>query len=1245
MPPVQPYRLRSRAAGRVGAEPGWLRREAAISRGDHTLAVPDLAVGRLVENAADISTVVNAYIATNGVVVPNSALVTGYDFVGDAARAINIETNAGTNATSELLIQDPGFPPSDPSAWSADDLRQKLFAGNHDLVVLSGHFSAGSLLAADYATTLTAAELSDSPVDFTNVIVLTLGCHGGYTIPTGDLLEGASPDPDWAKAFLRKQAAGYIAATGYAYGDTELTEYGERLFVNLAQQLRTGSGPVALGQALVAAKQQYLAETAQLSGIDEKTLIEMTLYGLPMMMVNMPGARINPAADPSIATATPVSAGPGANLGLRLAQPTLSPSLTPNTVERENLDDHATVVTTYLAGRDGVVANPFEPIFPKELDNVSVNGAVLRGVALRGGSYSDQAGVTPLTTAPATETSRPHFSFSSEVFYPTQLWLPNYFDTIGGGATRLVTVPAQFKSSAPGATDGTLRQFDSLQLNLYYLDANWPSGSPSLKAAAVAAAPTILGASATVVQTNSGTAVKFSVNVQGEAAAGMQTVWILYTGENGSPFYGQWLPLDLTQPNPALDPTLWEGLLPLNGAPTAGLLFMVQAVNGAGAATLATNLGAYYAVAPATPPPPPQATTLLLQPQPSAGAYLRPSTFTVLLTNQATGDPLANQAVIVSLGGQAAQALTSAQGQATVTLQPGLTPGDYPLQATFRPTAAYLGSTASRSFTINKDSTSLMLSPQAPSLVAMLRDSANRALSEKSVLFVVSGSGETAVRTVITDLYGNAPLGDVVLPAGSYTVNAYFGDVVALGNGESVTLTDDNYQPSRDTAPLTIAQVDTTPPLVTVSFPTPPAAQNGWFNVQDAASGVVGSVTATDATSGGSTITVLTCTGAAVTGITGLGTMEASAVLTVNGEGVNTVSCTATDSANNEGAAADSANTAILQIDTIAPETAITGQPTDPTNSSSATFAFTGSDDGSGVAGFACQLDGGDLSPCSSPQAYTNVAAGNHTFAVYALDVANNPDPTPATYSWTIQATPGDFVGSCGGYDVYRTAQGQLVAPGWNGAILVGTAGADTLNGGSGNSLLLGLGGNDKLKGGSKDDLLCGHEGNDELDGGSGKDILYGGDGNDILKGGSADDQLYGESGVDELDGGAGNDILMGGTENDQISAGSGNDILDGGDGNDLLDAGSGHDQLNGGAGNDTLVAGSGNDILTGGSGADGFKGDSGTDRATDLNPAEGDVDQGGIEFIGPGAAGIRTDQPDPEEVLSEQIFLPFVRR
>ncbi len=792
-----------------------------FAQAGHTLALPDLAVGRLVDTATDISAAVNAYIQTDGVIVPNSALVTGYDFVGDAAVAIKAEMDAGTNSSADTLIQAPGLPPTDPSAWTADELRTKLLGGNLDIAMLSGHFSAGNLLAADYTTQLAALEILQSSTDLSDVLILALGCHGGYSIPNSDLLSGISPDPDWAKAFLRKGAAAYISATGYAYGDTELTEYGERLFLLMAQQLRTGSGPISVGQAIVKAKQQYLAETAQLTGIDQKTLVEMALYGLPMMKVDMPGARLNPPTENSIVGATdPVTTGPGANFGLRSTAVVLNPAVTTHTKTLENLSDGSTVTTTYLSGADGVVANPFEPIYPKQIFNVNVAGNVLQGVALRGGTYTDLNGIVPLTSSPTTETSTAHLSFNTDVFYPTQTWAPNYSDAISGGATRLIVFPAQFRSSAPGAIDGTLRKFDQLDLQLYYLSANWTNGAAETQAAGVSAAPTILGASAV----EDGNTLTFSVNAVADGSAGMQAVWVLYTGKPGSSSHGTWLPLDLVQD--ADDLTLWEGTLNLpSGTSASGVLFMVQAVGGAGLTTLATNLGAYYSIITeeSTQLPPPAATTLELQSPPSNGIYLKDSTFQLSL--QSDGQPLANQLVSLNIGGQQALAFTDSSGEATITLKLVIPPGDYTVQASFPGNAQYLGSNDARLFTVNKDSTTLTVTPTSASIsanqptpfVAVVRDSSGRALGGKSVVFVVYNSTDIFAASVIADFQGNAALGEVSLPPGTYTVDAYFNGAIPVSPGNTLELSDDFYESSQRLGLSLTIVGDSTPPTITAT--------------------------------------------------------------------------------------------------------------------------------------------------------------------------------------------------------------------------------------------------------------------------------------------------------------------------------------------------------------------------------------------------------------------------------------------
>lgn len=314
--------------------------------------------------------------------------------------------------------------------------------------------------------------------------------------------------------------------------------------------------------------------------------------------------------------------------------------------------------------------------------------------------------------------------------------------------------------------------------------------------------------------------------------------------------------------------------------------------------------------------------------------------------------------------------------------------------------------------------------------------------------------------------------------------------------------------------------------------------------------------------------------------------------------------------------------------DNVAPETTIDSSPSNPSNSSSASFTFSGTDDTTapGNLTFECDLDGNGFSSCTSPQNYTSLADGNHTFQVRAIDEAGNVDPTPASFTWTIDTVAptisvaaGGMCTSSGGTmnltvadassvnlsgsssnttavpnanivfggsgadrtvtitavagSTVRTATVTITASdGVNTAsttitVTVGTSGNNTtLNGTSGADLILGLGGNDKLSGLSGNDLLCGGSGNDTLDGGDDDDTLDGDSGNDTLNGGN------------------------------------GNDSLSGGDNNDIL---------NGDAGNDSMSGDSGNDTLTGGANADFFSGGTGNDKNTDFNAGQGDTNDG----------------------------------
>lgn len=91
--------------------------------------------------------------------------------------------------------------------------------------------------------------------------------------------------------------------------------------------------------------------------------------------------------------------------------------------------------------------------------------------------------------------------------------------------------------------------------------------------------------------------------------------------------------------------------------------------------------------------------------------------------------------------------------------------------------------------------------------------------------------------------------------------------------------------------------------------------------------------------------------------------------------------------------------------DTGAPETTIDSAPTDPSNSATASFTFSGSDGGAGVTSFECALDGASFTACTSPQTYSGLADGSHTFAVRAIDRSGNVDATPASFSWIVDTT------------------------------------------------------------------------------------------------------------------------------------------------------------------------------------------------------------------------------------------------
>ena len=148
------------------------------------------------------------------------------------------------------------------------------------------------------------------------------------------------------------------------------------------------------------------------------------------------------------------------------------------------------------------------------------------------------------------------------------------------------------------------------------------------------------------------------------------------------------------------------------------------------------------------------------------------------------------------------------------------------------------------------------------------------------------------------------------------------------------------------------------------------------------------------------------CTGTPVATVSAAA-LEAGVTVPVPGDSTTALRATATSSAGN---LSPCSAPLTYTEDSTAPQTQVDGHPAALSGSASAQLEFSGSDPGgSGVASFECRLDSSqaaDWHPCASPKQYSGLADGSHKFEVRAIDRAGNADASPASFEWTVDATP-----------------------------------------------------------------------------------------------------------------------------------------------------------------------------------------------------------------------------------------------
>ncbi len=547
---------------------------------DRYLNVPDLAVGRLIEGGDDIVSAIRTFNEFGGLLDPQTALTTGYDFLYDGSVAVDDALSAYI-PTTDALLDDVGIDPA--STWGLTELRDALGLNDPvpdlpDAAALNMHYDFDEALPSKGdATGDSVNDLFDvtqiAGFDQGGSVYFSVGCHSGLNV--ADVAVGAGlPSQDWAQTYAENGAL-YAAQTGYGYGDTVTVALTEKLMAQFARNL---DGTMTIGQAMTFAKQDYFSDLGLYGVYDEKALQEATVYGLPMYRLGTGApAEALPALETTIDGAT----------GLPVASISLAPVV--ERISTVNGD-------VFSVGGDTQFVH-YRPIQPIVRQDVTQPGLLAHGALL-----------TSLVTRDIVDVDiafgRPIIDFSGiepevetdDIVFPTTFANVSLFgappgpDTVGPVEMRqqLNVIVGQFTSPADGSAIGTERILSALETEVFYAAEDEQDFSqPNL----------------TLIQAGLvGNHASFSVTTtdDGEADRVKRVVALYRAGIDAGTGEAEWVAVDLVQTGDT-----WTGGGPIDpSALIDGKLgYMIQAVDGSGNVGVSTFKGRFHQAEELPPPP------------------------------------------------------------------------------------------------------------------------------------------------------------------------------------------------------------------------------------------------------------------------------------------------------------------------------------------------------------------------------------------------------------------------------------------------------------------------------------------------------------------------------------------------------------------------------------------------------------------------------------------------------------------
>ena len=443
------------------------------------LYVPELAVGRLVEQPEQIVRSLATYRTSSGILDASTAAITGYDFLSDGASAVEAALSGVRGGVRTSLISD---------AWSKADLDGILSDPANRILSINAHFDNNQALPADQ----NASGMTSDPVDATDLadvggrrLLFSMGCHAGLSVSDVTLGLESNPDdalkPDWAQQ-LAANGDLLVGNTGYGYGDTDIIAASEKLMTFFAQRL---DGSVTIGDALQLAKQRYSADLPVLTPYDEKVLQQVVMYGLPMYRLGTASGPPRDRPDGVVPTGVPGGLQTttfDVDLNIGADGDPATADLVPTTTDRGTYWTVDEDESNLLENTGRVLTAQYRPVQPQYAVEAtdSTGAAEARGAIVTSLASTDIGGVNPVNYRPTVDltANEPEPAVDDAAFPDRIQGLTSFSDDIGDRQQLILSAGQFLQNPAAVNGSGTQRLYSHIGGTIYYSSPTNPDLSP-----------------------------------------------------------------------------------------------------------------------------------------------------------------------------------------------------------------------------------------------------------------------------------------------------------------------------------------------------------------------------------------------------------------------------------------------------------------------------------------------------------------------------------------------------------------------------------------------------------------------------------------------------------------------------------------------------------------------------------------------------------------------------------------------